>query len=281
MGNHFTSQASDKTGSRRRVQAAEVAAIVNDLRKRTPWIMVAGDLNDHPGSGNLDALVQHPELTDAMALPLYQGRPGTYKTAGASQKIDYLFVSQRLKSKVKKVDVNRRGYFSIAVGAARRTSGQHMRRAARSCGSSATTALWADVDALAARWRSGAALPSSFQVQPSVVGQSRAALNGGVDESKGSCRRRGICQRAKLDGASSVFDCVQWLALPRRGGSSAPRWRATGPRAGTNGTCSSLRRAGTCWIVFWRRERRWRWPASTHLLKQCSRSSMFRPGLRP
>jgi endonuclease/exonuclease/phosphatase family metal-dependent hydrolase len=112
VGNHFTSRASDREGKRRREQAAEVAAIVDDLRRRTPWIVVAGDLNDHPGSGNLDALVNHPELTDAMALPVYQGRPGTYKTAAAAEKLDYLFVSKALRSKVKAVDVNRRGYFS-------------------------------------------------------------------------------------------------------------------------------------------------------------------------
>ncbi len=112
VANHFTSQASDRTGKRRREQSAEVAAIVNDLRMRTPWIIVAGDLNEHPQSGNLDALIKHPELTDAMALPIYKGRPGTYKTAGTPDKLDYLFVSQRLKGNVKKVDVNRRGYFS-------------------------------------------------------------------------------------------------------------------------------------------------------------------------
>jgi endonuclease/exonuclease/phosphatase family metal-dependent hydrolase len=145
VGNHFTSQASDKAGSRRRVQAAEVAAIVNDLRKRTPWIMVAGDLNDHPGSGNLDALVQHPELTEAMALPIYQGRPGTYKTAGVSQKIDYLFISQRLKSKVKKVDVNRRGYFSTLwepyedIKAAKPEERSKLQASDHHC-------LWADVE---------------------------------------------------------------------------------------------------------------------------------------
>jgi endonuclease/exonuclease/phosphatase family metal-dependent hydrolase len=112
VGNHFTSRASDRTGRRRREQAAEVARIVDDLRRRTPWIVVAGDLNDHPGSGNLDALVNHPELTDAMTLPVYAGRPGTYKTAAASDKLDYLFVSKALRSKVKAVEVNRRGYFS-------------------------------------------------------------------------------------------------------------------------------------------------------------------------
>jgi endonuclease/exonuclease/phosphatase family metal-dependent hydrolase len=112
LGNHFTSRASDRNGKRRREQAAEVAAIVDDLKKRTPWIVVAGDLNDHPASGNLDALVKNPEFTDVMAMPLYAGRPGTYKTAAAGDKLDYLFVSQRLKTKVKRVDVNRRGYFS-------------------------------------------------------------------------------------------------------------------------------------------------------------------------
>lgn len=47
-----------------------------------------------------------------MALPIYQGRPGTYTTAAASDKLDYLFVSKALKQNVKAVDVNWRGYFS-------------------------------------------------------------------------------------------------------------------------------------------------------------------------
>jgi endonuclease/exonuclease/phosphatase family metal-dependent hydrolase len=112
LGNHLASKASDRTGARRRLQSAEIAKIVADVRKRTPWIVVAGDLNDHPGGGSLDELTQHPELTDAMALPLYQGRPGTYKTASAANKLDYLLLSKSLQSKVRAVDVNRRGYFS-------------------------------------------------------------------------------------------------------------------------------------------------------------------------
>jgi len=62
VGNHFSSKSSDLRGKRRREQAAEVVKIVDDLRKRTPWIIVAGDLNDHPAGGSLDALIHHPEL---------------------------------------------------------------------------------------------------------------------------------------------------------------------------------------------------------------------------
>ncbi len=113
IGNHFSSKASDLRGKRRREQAQEVVAIVEDLRKRTPWIVVAGDLNDHPQGGSLSALLNHAELKDAMALPAYSGRPGTYKTASATMKLDYMLLSKKLQSKVTAVDVNRRGYFSI------------------------------------------------------------------------------------------------------------------------------------------------------------------------
>jgi len=112
IGNHFSSKASDLHGKRRREQAAEVVAIVEDLRSRTPWILVAGDLNDHLQGGSLNALITHAELKDAMSLPEYSGRPGTYKTASATMKLDYMFLSKKLQSKVTKVDVNRRGYFS-------------------------------------------------------------------------------------------------------------------------------------------------------------------------
>jgi endonuclease/exonuclease/phosphatase family metal-dependent hydrolase len=113
IGNHFSSKASDLQGKRRREQATGVAALVNDVVQRTPWIAVAGDLNDHPAGGSLDALLDNSELKDAMSMAVYGGRPGTYKTASATMKLDYLLLSRKLQPKVKAVDVNRRGYFSI------------------------------------------------------------------------------------------------------------------------------------------------------------------------
>jgi endonuclease/exonuclease/phosphatase family metal-dependent hydrolase len=113
LGNHFASKASDRTGKRRREQSQGVVGIVDELRARTPWIVVAGDLNDHPAGGSLDPLLGHGDLKDAMHLPQYTGnRPGTYKTAAAANKLDYLLLSADLQGRATQVDVNRRGYFS-------------------------------------------------------------------------------------------------------------------------------------------------------------------------
>jgi hypothetical protein len=47
-----------------------------------PLAIVAGDLNDHPRSGSLDALLKRTHLVDAMALEQYRGPyPGTYQRA--------------------------------------------------------------------------------------------------------------------------------------------------------------------------------------------------------
>lgn len=146
LGNHFASKASDRTGRRRQEQSEGVARIVDDLRRRTPWVAVAGDLNDHPQGGSLDGLLRHPELRDAMSLPLYTGeRPGTYKTAAATGKLDYLLLSTDLQPRVRQVDVNRRGYYSTLwepfedIKAAPKERRELLQASDHHC-------LWADLD---------------------------------------------------------------------------------------------------------------------------------------
>ena len=112
LANHFSSQASDRTGKRRREQAADVARIVDAMLLFTPHVAVAGDLNEAPARGSLAALLQHPELKDAMAMPQYAEAakfPGTYKTGSAGNKLDYLLLSTALQARVQAVGVERRG----------------------------------------------------------------------------------------------------------------------------------------------------------------------------
>jgi hypothetical protein len=47
-----------------------------------------------------------------MALPVYEGLPGTYLRATAKEKFDYLLLSPKLKRQVKKVDVCRKGFYA-------------------------------------------------------------------------------------------------------------------------------------------------------------------------
>jgi endonuclease/exonuclease/phosphatase family metal-dependent hydrolase len=115
LPNHFTSKGSDKTGSRRRVQARRVREIYEKLRAAGHEnIVVAGDFNDFPAPGGpLSPVLDQTDLTDAMATGAYHGEfPGTYQTATKQQKIDYLLLSPALKAKVTAVDVNRRGYYA-------------------------------------------------------------------------------------------------------------------------------------------------------------------------
>jgi endonuclease/exonuclease/phosphatase family metal-dependent hydrolase len=113
LANHFASKGSDKTGARRRVQAQRVKEIYEGLSQSTDYVIVAGDLNDFPGGGSLDALLEETHLKDAMSHPAYAGAfPGTYKLASAKEKIDYLLLSPVLFDKVINVDVNRRGYWT-------------------------------------------------------------------------------------------------------------------------------------------------------------------------
>lgn len=87
--------------------------IYQSLRKRFPLALVAGDLNDYPGGGSLNALLAKTDLVDAMALKQYQGTfPGTYQRATAKEKIDYLLMSPGLQKKVEAVDVFRKGCYA-------------------------------------------------------------------------------------------------------------------------------------------------------------------------
>lgn len=113
LPNHFASKGSDTTGKRRKVQAQRVKEIYEELAAKNKYIIVAGDLNDYPGGGSLDVLLEQTNLKDAMSHPRYVGEfPGTYKLANAKEKIDYLLLSPALFDQVLNVDVNRRGFYS-------------------------------------------------------------------------------------------------------------------------------------------------------------------------
>jgi endonuclease/exonuclease/phosphatase family metal-dependent hydrolase len=115
FANHFSSQGSDKTGKRRREQAAKVRELAGEALKVTPNVIVAGDLNEPPEKGNLAALLDYTKLKDAMAMSAYPEKdtfPGTFHTGSKGNKLDYLFLSKPLQQKIQAVGVERRGYKS-------------------------------------------------------------------------------------------------------------------------------------------------------------------------
>jgi endonuclease/exonuclease/phosphatase family metal-dependent hydrolase len=88
--------ASDAT---RRRQAARVAEIYQGLD--TDLVAVVGDLNDTPDSEPLAPLLRDTDLCDISAHPAFDdtGRPGTYGSCTARNKLDYVLLSPALSAK--------------------------------------------------------------------------------------------------------------------------------------------------------------------------------------
>jgi endonuclease/exonuclease/phosphatase family metal-dependent hydrolase len=117
MANHFASKGSDPTGTDRRIhQADRVRDIVAQrISQGFEHIVVAGDLNDTPGSVSLANLLGSPGLTDvvkkfANAIDPTGKRLGTYETG--KEQIDYLMLSDRLSGAARGAGIERRGYFA-------------------------------------------------------------------------------------------------------------------------------------------------------------------------
>ena len=92
----FGSQAS--SNMRRERQARRVKEIYDKLLKEHEFVAVLGDLNDTPSGASLAVLTQDPKLRDISAHPSFDdgGRPGTFGSAAASNKIDYILLSPTL-----------------------------------------------------------------------------------------------------------------------------------------------------------------------------------------
>ncbi|ELS53085.1 endonuclease/exonuclease/phosphatase family protein [Streptomyces viridochromogenes] len=108
LGNHLKSKSNDNP-KLRQAQAERVAALYKAALERSPHVVVAGDLNDSPGSKPVDALLA-TGLQDVMSHPGYKGLPGTFGECDSPrQKIDYLMLSPQLWSKVQHVGLETRG----------------------------------------------------------------------------------------------------------------------------------------------------------------------------
>jgi endonuclease/exonuclease/phosphatase family metal-dependent hydrolase len=115
LGNHYKSKgygSQSSSNAKRKRQAKRTKAIFKEALKRSDYVIVGGDLNDTPGSDAIGALTSGTDMVDAMALPVYNGKPGTYGSGSASNKIDYLFLSAALVPFVTAVDVERRGVWA-------------------------------------------------------------------------------------------------------------------------------------------------------------------------
>ena len=104
--NHFKSQ-SGGGGMKRKRQANEVRRIVDRLVGQGQHVIVMGDLNEGltsqgANSPNFDALFKSSPLVDCYQLPAFNvgERPGTFDSCTARNRLDYILISQSLKSKL-------------------------------------------------------------------------------------------------------------------------------------------------------------------------------------
>jgi len=116
LANHLKSQgygSKSENDARRKRQAVRVAEILNrtfDLSN--DLVVVAGDFNDHPQSAALAPLMRVPNLHNVVGDHL-GADSWTYAYRGAKSQIDYLMLSEPLKSAVVNVGVERRGMFGV------------------------------------------------------------------------------------------------------------------------------------------------------------------------
>jgi endonuclease/exonuclease/phosphatase family metal-dependent hydrolase len=113
--NHLKSKGFGSTATsnaRRKAQALRVKEIYDDLRAGgKKLIAVLGDFNDTPDSNPLGPLIQQTNLKDISTHNAFDdgGFPGTFASASAGNKIDYILLSPELMAHVTGGGVFRKG----------------------------------------------------------------------------------------------------------------------------------------------------------------------------
>lgn len=114
LPNHFKSKRNgddQESKDRRKLQAKTAHDYAVKAKTRSPYVLVGGDLNDTPDSTSLSPLFTEG-FQDIMSHPSYpQDRPGTYATETKTDKIDYLIMSPKLRTKLNLTGIERRGSY--------------------------------------------------------------------------------------------------------------------------------------------------------------------------
>jgi endonuclease/exonuclease/phosphatase family metal-dependent hydrolase len=114
LPNHFKSKRGGNTLSmqnRRKAQADRAHAIALQGLAQTPFVLIAGDLNDTPDTPLFASLFEDG-FVDVSDHPSYPtDRPGTFETGTVANKIDYLIMSPQLRPKLVHAEIERRGSF--------------------------------------------------------------------------------------------------------------------------------------------------------------------------
>jgi endonuclease/exonuclease/phosphatase family metal-dependent hydrolase len=112
--NHFKSKRggdSQAVKDRRLAQASTASAIAKNALQVSQYVLLGGDLNDTPSSVTLQPLFLNG-FQDIQAHASYPtDRPGTYDTGTASNKIDYLILSEKLMASLQLAGIERRGSY--------------------------------------------------------------------------------------------------------------------------------------------------------------------------
>ena len=115
--NHLKSKGygeSKKSNARRKGQAKAIAEILGKYDLRNDNVVVAGDLNDTPGSAPLKPLMDIADLGDVLQMQ-FPGNPKhrwTYHFREFEQ-IDYLLVSKPMQERFLQAGVERRGMYNL------------------------------------------------------------------------------------------------------------------------------------------------------------------------
>jgi endonuclease/exonuclease/phosphatase family metal-dependent hydrolase len=119
--NHFKSKLGTQqaANAKRRRQAIRTADIYRRLRADSEELVaLVGDLNDTPDSPPLQPLLADTDLRDITTHPNFtsDGRPGTFGSGNASDKIDYILLSPALFDRVTGGAIERRGVWAGTHG---------------------------------------------------------------------------------------------------------------------------------------------------------------------
>ncbi|HEX4951692.1 MAG TPA: endonuclease/exonuclease/phosphatase family protein [Blastocatellia bacterium] len=114
--NHFKSKgfgSQSESNERRLRQAEQVAKILQGHKLTQDLVVVAGDLNDTPGSAPLAPLLNVANLHDVLQLQFPQVADRWTYHFEQNEQIDYLLVSKPLKAALQSAGVERRGIFKV------------------------------------------------------------------------------------------------------------------------------------------------------------------------
>lgn len=115
--NHLKSQGYGITAAnnaKRLRQANRIAEILAGYDLTKDLVIVAGDMNDKPGSAPLAPLLGVANLFDVLALQFANPADRwTYRYKGKNDQIDFLLVSLPLKNGFVKAAIERRGFYGI------------------------------------------------------------------------------------------------------------------------------------------------------------------------